>query len=432
MGIKEIRNTPAYHISYNPAFLIIRQGDDYMFYNSINHKAFRLNNLEFELLNLLYTYDNKDYVLSLFEGNVRKEVERIANTINELGILDLECEQISESGDTNNNDIPSTYYIHLTDECNLNCSYCYNKEWRKNGGKTLSYDEWEMIISKIMPFARTIVFTGGEFFLVSFAHLLLKYIKERNPQIIIEGLSNGCLDYSKDYTQEALTYIDKITLSCDSLNDCDERAGFNKRQFLDNVSLLTKHFPKTKIAIATTMTAKNHMSVDEIKNLCDKYGLEWKKTAVCPSSPKDTSLMVELDKQVEDIKDMRQHMPQTNHWISKQIRCGAAKTVCSIDAKGNVYPCQTLHYEPFCMGNLLKLEIKELKYIADSSNVMPGVDELMPCKICKVKYICGGGCFANRHAYNKTGRYASLFCPTRYENSLSMLLSLNNRVQHKQ
>ena len=79
-----------------------------------------------------------------------------------------------------------------------------------------------------------------------------------------------------------------------------------------------------------------------------------------------------------------------------------------------------------------KKEIKELKYIADSSNVMPGVDELMPCKICKVKYICGGGCFANRYAYNKTGRYASLFCPTRYENSLSMLLSLNNRVQHKQ
>lgn len=41
--------------------------------------------------------------------------------------------------------------------------------------------------------------------------------------------------------------------------------------------------------------------------------------------------------------------------------------------------------------------------------------------------IRGGGCFANRFAYNKTGRYSGLFCPIRYENSLSMLLSLDNR-----
>ena len=80
-------------------------------------------------------------------------------------------------------------------------------------------------------------------------------------------------------------------------------------------------------------------------------------------------------------------------WIPKQIRCGAAKTVCSIDAIGNVYPCQTLHYEGFFMGNLLVPEI--------------------------------------RFAYNKTGSFSSLFCPIRYENSLSMLLSLDNRTSNK-
>lgn len=288
-----------------------------------------------------------------------------------------------------------------------------------------------VIVSKIIPFAKTIVLTGGEFLLVSFVPKLLRLIKDRNPQVVIEGLSNGCLDYSRDYIQETLSYIDKITLSCDSLNDSDERIGFNKSQFLANVSLLTSRFPEMKIAIATTITTKNYMSIDEIKILCETYGLEWKKTAVCPSSPKDTTLMVELDKQVDNAKNMRLHLSKTKAWLSKQMRCGAAKTVCSIDAMGNVYPCQTLHYEEFFMGNLLESEIKELKYIADSSNVIPSVDDLMPCKICKVKYICGGGCFANRFAYNKTGRYSGLFCPIRYENSLSMLLSLDNREQNE-
>lgn len=428
MDIQEIRNNPAYHISYNPAFLIVKQENDYLFYNSINHKAFRLNAVEFELLNLLYTYEDQDYVFSLFEGDIKVEIVRMAEMVEILGILNLECEYDSGRDNKVDVNIPSTYYIHLTNSCNLSCVYCYNQEWRKKNEKILSYNDWVIIASKIIPFAETIVLTGGEFLLVPFVPKLLKLIKERNPQVIIEGLSNGCLDYSKSYILETFNYIDKITLSCDSLNNNDERIGFNKDLFLANISLITNRYPDMKITIATTITTKNFMSTDEIKVLCETYGLEWKKTAVCPSSPKDTLLMVDLEQQLNDIKKKRLQLSRTNTWLPKQIRCGAAKTVCSIDAMGNVYPCQTLHYEEFFMGNLLVSEIKELKYIADSSNAIPSVDDLMPCKLCKVKYICAGGCFANRFAYNKTGSFSSLFCPIRYENSLSMLLSLDNRT----
>lgn len=425
MDIQEVRNDPAYHISYNPAFLIVKEGEDCMFYNSNNHKAFRLSTVEFELLNLLYTYEDRDYVFSLFDGDIKTEVMRIAQVVDRLGMIAMEKEQDCDK--TDEAAIPSTFYIHLTHKCNLNCSYCYNQEWRKNGRTELSYNEWNVVVSKIIPYVETVVLTGGEFLLVPFVPKLLESLKKQRPQVIIEGLSNGCLDYSKEYIQEAIGYLDKITLSCDSLNDNDERIGFDKAQFLANLSLIREYFPKVKIAIATTITTKNHMAIDEVKELCDKYGLEWKKTSVCPSSAKDTMYMVELEQQVNNIRDLRSRLHKTKTWLTKQTRCGAAKTVCSIDAMGNVYPCQALHYEPFLMGNLLISEVKELKYINDSSNVIPTVDDLMPCKICKVRYICGGGCFANRYAYNKTGQYSALFCPTRYENSLSMLLSLDNR-----
>lgn len=430
MNIKEIRNNPAYHISYNPAFLIVKQDDDYMFYNSINHNAFRLRSVEFELLNLLYTYEDYEYVISLFDGDIKNEVIRIAEVISDLGIIDLDCkaESISENSNTTKLNPPSTYYIHLTHSCNLRCSYCYNKEWRMGGGKELSYSDWLIIFSKVAMFAKTIVLTGGEFLLVPFVYKLLKTIKEQNPGIIVEGISNGCLDYSKNSIKESLKYIDKITLSCDSLNNNDERIGFDASQFKNNISLIRDLFPKVKIAIATTITAKNHKSIEEIKVLCDKYGLEWGKTAVCPSSAKDIALMVELEEQVNIAKESRHQIHKTNVWLSKQLRCGAAKKVCSINAMGDVYPCQALHYEQFFMGNLLKSDIEDLKYIYDSSDIIPSVDDLMPCKACKVKYICGGGCFANRMGFNKTGKYSGIFCPIRYENSISMLLSLDNRV----
>lgn len=430
MDVQEIQNNPAYHISYNPAYLIVKQDECYLFYNSTNHKAFRLSSVEFELLNLLYTYEDSDYIVSLFDGDIREDVIRIIEVIADLEILSLKnkSETDSESRTVLDFKLPTTYYIHLTHSCNLNCSYCYNKEWRIKGGKELSYNDWNIILSKIIPIAKTIVLTGGEFLLVPFVPKLLKSIKDRYPQVIIEGISNGCLDYSRDYIKESFKYIDKITLSCDSLNGNDERIGFNKSQFLLNISLITTLFPSVKIAISTTLTTKNYMSTEEIKILCETYGLEWVKTAVCPSSAKDIELMVELIQQVENIKKSRLNTHKANVWLSKQIRCGAAKTVCSIDAMGNVYPCQALHYEQFFMGNLLKLEVKELRYIADSSNVIPSVDDLHPCKICKVKYICGGGCFANRVAFNKTGKFSGIFCPVRYENSLSILLSLDNRA----
>lgn len=424
----EIRNNPNYPISYNPLFLILKHNEEYMFYNSVNHKAFRLRNFEFELINLLYTYEDVAYVSSLFEDNMRDDILRLADIINNLEIIKLVDCPCPELSDFNRNENPSTFYLHLTHKCNLKCSYCYNREWRNGDSKMLSFFEWEVIIAKILRFSKKIVLTGGEFFLVPFVPNLLKYIKEHKPDVIIEGLSNGCLDYKESHIIESLKYIDKITLSCDSLNYNDDRIGFNKDQFLSNINLLKSKFPNIIVSIATTITTKNYLSINDIKLLCNSNGLEWKKTAVCPSSPQDTYMMVDLKQQVDETIALRSLSEKSNEWFPKQKRCGAAKSVCSIDASGNVYPCQALHYDDFYMGNLLSTDLNNLRYIVDSSNVIPSVDEIIPCNTCKVKYICGGGCFANRFTFNKTGDYSSIFCPMRYEKSLSMLLSLDNRV----
>lgn len=105
--------------------------------------------------------------------------------------------------------------------------------------------------------------------------------------------------------RETFKYIDKINLSCDSLNGEDERKGFDRHRFIDNLDLLSKMFPDIKITISTTITAKNYMSTDELNKLCDKYGVLWEKTAVCPSSPKEIEFMVDLDQQIETIRGAR-------------------------------------------------------------------------------------------------------------------------------
>ena len=78
------------------------------------------------------------------------------------------------------------------------------------------------------------------------------------------------------------------------------------------------------------------------------------------------------------------------------------------------------------MGNLLQQEIKELRY-QDDEECIPCVDEIPECTKCKVKYVCGGGCFASAYELrgNKLGHNKWL-CPYNYHIAMNTLLRIKN------
>lgn len=75
------------------------------------------------------------------------------------------------------------------------------------------------------------------------------------------------------------------------------------------------------------------------------------------------------------------------------------------------------------MGNILKQDIKEM-----TKQNFPTVDELNGCNKCKVKYICGGGCFANSYKIKKMRTERNRWiCPYEYHLAEERLLTLKNR-----
>jgi len=80
-----------------------------------------------------------------------------------------------------------------------------------------------------------------------------------------------------------------------------------------------------------------------------------------------------------------------------QISCVAARTVCSIDANGDVYPCEMfLGNSLMVAGNIRKLKFKEIwqnvPIFKEFRNLAK--DKLdKPCKDCLYEW-CGGGCRA--------------------------------------
>lgn len=413
-------------VESNPVFLIIKKEEDqYVFYNSLQHRASRLNYLEMVILDMYYTYQNKDYILSKFSDDKREILQRALNAIDKHKLL--LCEEIQDT-ESHLPEYPSMYYLHLTYNCNLKCTYCYNKNIRKGKNAVLNLCEWEAIIDKIAPYAKGVILTGGECFL--FPHLteLLSYIKKNYPYINITAISNGMHDFKNGEYSKVFEYITSITLSCDSISREGERKGFNPTLYKNNVVWLKTHFPNLNITIASTITSSNSDDIQEITHFCDDLHCGLSKTILIPETADNLRLMHSIDDQIQSTESTNAMNP-LSRLKPAAFRCEAGKSVCSIDPMGNMYPCQSLHYDEFMMGNILYDDIKDLSYFGKEGFILKTVNDFAVCSKCNVKYLCGGGCPATAYKiYNGKLGPNHLTCKINYLNCIEKLKSLDNRL----
>ena len=133
--------------------------------------------------------------------------------------------------------------------------------------------------------------------------------------------------------------------------------------------------------------------------------------------------MVEME---EDMKPIGNRVRQIK-LNAPCFSCGAGKSICSIAPNGDVYPCQSLHYPEFNMGNILKVSIEEL----NRKIGLITVDQISVCSRCNVKFICGGGCPATGYSmYGHRLDRNHLTCALNRHNAIEKLKMLDNRI-HK-
>lgn len=412
----------------NPAFLILPlNSTEFVFYNSLQHRASRLSYLEMCILDMYYTYQDKDYILSLFDmdKSKRETMSEALNAIDKHKLL--LCEDIHDS-ESLKPIYPTSYYLHLTYKCNLKCTYCYNKNIRKDNRSELTLSEWKVIVDKIAPYAKVIILTGGEFFLYPYLIELLEYIKGVCPNVVISAISNGMHNFENENIAKAFEYISTISFSCDSISQEGERKGFNPQLYRKNILMIREMFPNVKVTVASTVTSSNLKDIQEINTFCQNYHCNFSKAILIPENAAEINLMPSVEHQIIS-SQTNEPKDQIRQLKPASFRCGAGKTVCSIDPCGNMYPCQSLHYDEFCMGNILSENVEELSYFGKEGHILKSVNDFAMCSKCKVKYICGGGCPAT--AYKFYGRKISpnhLTCRINYLNSINKLKLLNNRL----
>jgi radical SAM protein with 4Fe4S-binding SPASM domain len=307
---------------------------------------------------------------------------------------------------------PAQVQIDITNRCNLNCLYCYNK-MNSLRDRELSDDELRQIISKVITELNPLYvsFSGGEPLIR--ADLLIESIKKLKENKIGVHINTNSLLMTEDIAKNfGELKVDKININIDSLEYQDKlRGGKNllKKTF-NSLEILKKHFPKEKISIACVITKLNYKNCLEIAKFVKREGLmeiHLLDMIPCEKSSMDLFLSkeewLEFFKIYKEIKDMGVKI-KPNHALlflgefENQVKipfCMAGRFKMVITADGKIVPCNYFKNKDFICGDALKENLLE---VWQNSKIMNEFRYFIPkeekCQKCKLVNLCTGGCRA--------------------------------------
>ena len=284
-------------------FFLIRKikNNEYIIYNSKKHIPIKIDDIGKEYFDIILKHQTKNECLKNISINNHTEFTNFYNTLKKVDFLSNIEEHYDKGSMFSKFELANKlFYLHLTDRCNLKCSYCYNKEQRVNI-KDLDFNTWKTIIDKISPYAANVVLTGGEVFLHKDIKEIINYIKSKNIKVIM--ISNGCIDYEKAKLENTLQIIDRIFLSCDNLKDNKhERKGFNKDVFLKNINYIEKLNLKNKISIGAVWTNNGTDGIKHLDDFCKERSIAFHRTVCIPFSQEATKMMCSVKEHYNYLK----------------------------------------------------------------------------------------------------------------------------------
>ena len=300
-----------------------------------------------------------------------------------------------------------TVHLNLTNKCNLKCIYCYATE-RTNAPNVLGFNDYIKIVDSINNLAKNveIVLTGGEPLLASYALALAEYAKKKGNKLHL--LSNGILMNDDNVNGISKTF-DLIKISLDG--DTPEIHEFHrgKGSFIKTmraIDLLVQN--KAPLKIAMTVTRKN---ISNIQSMTNRFGslLTFAPLFKAGRAKENKRLSITGTEYYRALSSMKGVNPLDCLCDSLKraenepiMKCAIGDAEISISDTGDVYPCHMLHLPQFLAGNIKE---QSLESIYQNSDVLKmcrnlSVPNLKGCKVCSIRYICGGTCRA-RAFYEK-------------------------------
>ncbi len=302
----------------------------------------------------------------------------------------------------------SAVHLHLTNKCNLACSYCYRQS---DPFVPIRHEAKDFIawLEDLRPHAAEnceITFAGGEplvfpdFVRVAAATKVLGYDNFL--------LTNGILlrRHPLDFYRET---VDQIRVSLDGgdeLTHSRTRGAGHFEKVVDNILWLVGGgiIPDVQMTLTganlTSATLLRERLPDEVKiRYTPMFPMGRADRAAAATRPEDFITPAEFYAFRSSLLEGQEKPKfQLRQEGARNTGCFAGRENISVDDNGDVYPCHLFHDQKFKMGNIFKDAVPDiltgalgLAFVED----MHVDNNNQFCASCAVRYLCGGGCKAN-------------------------------------
>lgn len=286
---------------------------------------------------------------------------------------------------------PLELNIHITDKCNLQCTYCYSNFYKRHNADISKENIFRIVDTFIEMGVIEISLIGGEPFLHPDFPSIVDYIKSRG--LFCSAVTNG---YFIHRHIETARKLDMVCVSLDGpeeINDITRGKGSYKGA-IDGLKVL--HENSINRSIRSTLQRHNLDYIEEMMQIALDYGAILNFGLLFPQSSEDGCVKVISKETPEDIVyrnaikkiiELKKRYPSkffnslTNfynalNWPTsytrfflfrdelkefpffKTIPCFGGRTFATIDTDGKIYPCTNLigYYDA---PNVLEMDIKE-------------------------------------------------------------------------
>lgn len=342
----------------------------------------------------------------------------------------------------------SAAWVHLTHGCNLRCKHCHI--WGGVPHEKEMSDE--RILALIKDLAdngvKRIIITGGEPFLRR--KLLYRVIEQAGSRgIEIDLETNGTLITEEDanFLKRLPARALKTSVSLDGANpesnDFVRGTGaFGKT--VDGLKLLIKAGVYT--CIGMTLMHHNLKEAEAMVNLAKNLGVNQitiNTVHMRGRAKENEDLVVSLDDLAPTVKKAWKTAKDAglrtsvDEFVSSMIEgeikysCGVGTNVVSIDANGDVYPCNFFIGGPMKIGNVCEANLRE---VLEKSPIVKEFRNLTvfdtDCRDCELGLICAG-CPAESFEFCQDIKKRTPFCSLRRETTWDVLTNLAHEMWQK-
>lgn len=436
-----------------PRLRVFTQDEWFLYFDPHNFTWARLNETGRFLLERFRQHRTVEQVaaevsekFSLAVEEAESKIQGFVDGLVEEGFLHLGAYRERDREGRTKIEFAHDVYLHLTNNCNLKCPYCYNKSDRdykvmmeKKGlfAPSLTTEEYKALIARVIECGvKHILFTGGEPLMRPDVFELLEFARAESEgkDVTFEMLTNAIL-IKEDVAEKLCDYMDGVTISLDGHERHMHESTRGKNTFAPTIRGIKtlievrnrRQQTRPYVATVPALTAANigfmkeifeysidGLGVDGLAPIIFQAGDHQELTLKHIPTLEDWS--TEQRRTLDYLRERNERLnvePPKSRPVVPRSDCGVGRGEFSIDPSGYVYPCQSLHFDEFIAGNVRETDVKE---IYDESLVFNRVrstvvDRLAVCTHCDLKELCNGGCRATAYnVYRKFDAHNEIYC----------------------